>query len=130
MAVSPTNPNKVNTQTFQPLLFERKPDKDSAGNLSAVHNAGDLTFGPDGYLYIPIGDGGPDPYDPWGVPGDPNNFAQRRDTIFGSILRIDVNPTRGTAPDLSLIHISPRLSLTQGAQSSTVSGSQRCSARW
>ncbi len=102
VAVSPNNPNKVNTQTFQPLLFERKPDKDSAGNLSAVHNAGDLTFGPDGYLYIPIGDGGPDPYDPWGVPGDPNNFAQRRDTIFGSILRIDVNPTRGTAPDCGI----------------------------
>ena len=102
VAVSATNPNKVNTQTFQPLLFERKPDKDSAGNLSAVHNAGDLTFGPDGYLYIPTGDGGPDPYDPWGVPGDPNNHAQRRDTIFGSVLRIDVDPTRGAPADCGI----------------------------
>jgi glucose/arabinose dehydrogenase len=101
-AVSPTNPNKINPQTFQPVLFERKPDKDAAGNLSAVHNGGDLAFGPDGYLYIPIGDGGPDPYDPWGVPGDPNNFAQRRDTIFGSVLRIDVNPTRGLVADCGI----------------------------
>ena len=102
VAVSPTNPNKVNNQTLQPLLFERKPDKDENGTPSAVHNAGDLTFGPDGYLYIPIGDGGPDPYDPWGVPGDPNNHAQRRDTLFGSILRIDVNPTRGIAADCGI----------------------------
>ncbi len=102
VAVSATNPNKVNPQTFQPLLFERKPEKDSAGKLSAVHNAGDLAFGPDGYLYIPIGDGGPDPYDPWGVPGDPNNHAQRRDTLFGSVLRIDVNPTRGAPADCGI----------------------------
>ena len=102
VAVSATNPNKVNNQTFQPLLFERKPDKDENGTPSAVHNAGDLTFGPDGYLYIPIGDGGPDPYDPWGVPGDPNNHAQRRDTLFGSILRIDVDPTRGIAVDCGI----------------------------
>lgn len=100
--VSANNPNKVNPQTFVPLLFERKPDKDSAGNLSAVHNAGDLAFGPDGYLYIPIGDGGPDPYDPWGVPGDPNNHSQRFDTLFGSILRIDVDPTRGAPADCGL----------------------------
>ena len=102
VTLSATNPNKVDPTTFTPLIFERKPDKDSAGNLSAVHNAGDLAFGPDGYLYIPIGDGGPDPYDPWGVPGDPNNHSQRFDTIFGSILRIDVDPTRGAAADCGI----------------------------
>lgn len=100
--VSATDPNKVNPQSFQPLLLEYKPEKDENGNLSAVHNAGDLTFGPDGYLYIPFGDGGPDPYDPWGVPGDPNNHAQRRDTLFGSVLRIDVNPTRGAPADCDI----------------------------
>ena len=99
VALSATNPNKVDPKTFVPLMWRTKPPKDNAGNLSAVHNAGDLAFGPDGYLYIPIGDGGPDPYDPWGVPGDPNNHSQRLDTIFGKILRIDVDPNRGAPAD-------------------------------
>lgn len=47
------------------------------------HNAGDLAFGPDGYLYIPTGDGGSG--------GDPNNYAQRSVNLLGKILRIDVN---------------------------------------
>ncbi len=100
--VSATNPNKVEHGSTSILLSIRKPEKDAEGNLSAVHNAGDLAFGPDGYLYIPIGDGGPDPYDPWGVPGDPNNHSQRRDTLFGSILRIDVNARNGQPQDCGL----------------------------
>ncbi len=66
---------------------------------SPVHNAGDLTFGPDGYLYIPLGDGGPDPYVATNVPGDPLNNAQRRDTMLGSILRIDVDENGLTGAD-------------------------------
>lgn len=56
------------------------------------HNGGALEFGPDGFLYISIGDGGSG--------GDPGDEAQRLDSLLGSILRIDVNNTSGLgAPD-------------------------------
>lgn len=62
---------------------------------SANHNAGHLTFGPDGYLYIATGDGGGGG-DPWGECGN----AQNRENLFGAILRIDPNATTsGAAPD-------------------------------
>jgi len=59
------------------------------------HNAGGISFGPDGYLYIPVGDGGSTgPL--W--PQDPFNHAQRGDSLLGKILRIDVdNPQGGNA---------------------------------
>lgn len=47
------------------------------------HNAGDLAFGPDGYLYIPLGDGG--------NAGDPGNRSQNPMEMLGKMLRIDVN---------------------------------------
>jgi glucose/arabinose dehydrogenase len=49
------------------------------------HNGGQVAFGPDGYLYIAIGDGGSG--------GDPQNHGQDLTTILGSIARIDVNAT-------------------------------------
>lgn len=98
--VNPATPNVVDPQTLQVFITIRKPE--SSGGPSPVHNGGDLMFGPDGYLYIPIGDGGPDPYDPKGVPGDPYNNAQRRETLFGSILRLDPDPARGLPSDCGL----------------------------
>ena len=47
------------------------------------HNAGQLLFGPDGYLYIGMGDGGSG--------GDPQGNGQDLTTPLGSMLRIDVN---------------------------------------
>ncbi len=46
------------------------------------HNGGDIQFGPDGYLYISIGDGG--------KAGDPLNAGQDLNTIFGKIIRVDI----------------------------------------
>jgi glucose/arabinose dehydrogenase len=51
------------------------------------HNGGCLAFGPDGYLYISLGDGGSG--------SDPQNNAQRTDQLLGKILRIDVNVPDG-----------------------------------
>jgi glucose/arabinose dehydrogenase len=47
------------------------------------HNGGMILFGPDGYLYVGVGDGGGG--------GDPNGNGQNKNTLLGSILRIDVN---------------------------------------
>ena len=48
----------------------------------ANHNGGHLAFGPDGFLYVALGDGGSG--------GDPFNTAQRPDTLLGKLLRINV----------------------------------------
>ena len=47
------------------------------------HNGGSIAFGPDGYLYIGLGDGGSS--------NDPFDYGQRLDVPFGKILRIDVD---------------------------------------
>ncbi len=51
------------------------------------HNGGMICFGPDGYLYIGLGDGGSG--------GDPRGHGQNKNTLLASILRIDVaNPSK------------------------------------
>ncbi len=68
------------------------PDVADAGSESIVlhvnqpfanHNGGGLGFGPDGDLYIALGDGGSE--------GDPQGNGQRLDTLLAKILRIDVD---------------------------------------
>ena len=54
------------------------------------HNAGKLAFGPDGYLYIGMGDGGGEG-DPHGTTGNAQNLSN----FYGKILRIDVNNQTG-----------------------------------
>jgi glucose/arabinose dehydrogenase len=75
---SRTNRNVVATSTARTILRVTQP--------YANHNGGMLAFGPDGYLYIGLGDGGSG--------GDPGNRAQNKDTLLGKILRIDVNRTK------------------------------------
>lgn len=64
------------------VFFTEQP----AGN----HNGGQLTFGPDGYLYLALGDGG--------GAGDPEGNGQDPTTVLGSILRIDPDGRTGDQP--------------------------------
>lgn len=54
------------------------------------HNGGQVSFGPDGYLYIAVGDGGSG--------GDPHDHGENRSTLLGTILRIDVNSAEDGKP--------------------------------
>ena len=53
------------------------------------HNGGHIVFGPDGFLYMGIGDGGGG--------GDPDGHGQDRNELLGSILRLDVSGATGYA---------------------------------
>jgi len=55
----------------------------TVGQPYANHNGGALLFGPDGYLYLALGDGG--------SAGDPENRAQNLESLLGKILRLDVS---------------------------------------
>jgi glucose/arabinose dehydrogenase len=73
--VDSANPNIANASSASILLTVAQP--------YANHNGGSLKFGPDGYLYIGMGDGG--------SAGDPQNRAQNINELLGKMLRIDVN---------------------------------------
>ncbi len=72
------NVNDPGAGTVEEVIIEIDQDFDN-------HNGGDIAFGPDGYLYIGLGDGGSG--------NDPNRRAQDTATLLGSMLRIDVKGT-------------------------------------
>ena len=77
--VSAENPNQADSTSEEIVLQVDQP--------YANHNGGLVLFGPDGLLYIGLGDGGSG--------GDPQGHGQNADTLLGTILRLDV---RGAAP--------------------------------
>lgn len=77
--VSAGDPNVADTNE-KPIITVAQPFSN--------HNGGWIDFGPDGYLYIALGDGG--------SANDPGNRAQNKDELLGKMLRIDVN-ANGTA---------------------------------
>ncbi|MFC7222741.1 PQQ-dependent sugar dehydrogenase [Halalkalicoccus sp. GCM10025322] len=55
------------------------------------HNAGDLAFGPNGHLYVPVGDSAAAPDLAWQGPGTGGYAQDVTENLLGSVLRIDVD---------------------------------------
>jgi glucose/arabinose dehydrogenase len=77
--VSSANPDSADASSEVVLLEVPQPYSN--------HNGGQIRFGPEGYLWISLGDGGSG--------GDPGNNGQDPTTLLGSILRIDPDATMG-----------------------------------
>jgi len=96
-SVSRTNANQADLNSEQVLLQVEQPFPN--------HNGGQISFGPDGYLYIGLGDGG--------GAGDPLGNAQNRSTLLGKIVRIDVNSASGSL-NYSIPRDNPFVGTSQG----------------
>jgi glucose/arabinose dehydrogenase len=77
--VAEDDPNRADSRSATQLLFVQQP--------YANHNGGHMAFGPDGYLYVSLGDGG--------SAGDPLNNGQNPQTLLGTLLRLDVDVEEG-----------------------------------
>jgi glucose/arabinose dehydrogenase len=80
--VSKSDPNLADPASETALLRVDQP--------FANHNGGSVVFGPDGRLYLGLGDGGSQ--------GDPNNNAQNPAALLGKILRLDVGSNGDQTP--------------------------------
>jgi glucose/arabinose dehydrogenase len=91
-------PNRADPSTARVILRVNQP--------FANHNGGQLQFGPDGYLYIGMGDGGSG--------GDPGNRAQNLNELLGKMLRIEVDSGSPYAippsnPFIGRAHVRPEI---------------------
>jgi len=82
--VSDGNPDLAEPDSVKQIITIGQP----FGN----HNGGMIAFGPDGYLYIGMGDGGSG--------GDPGDRAQSGQTLLGKMLRIDIDTPPGDPYDI------------------------------
>ena len=73
--ISKDDPDRADPRSEEVVLSIEQP--------FCNHNGGSIAFGPDGYLYVGLGDGG--------SRNDPLGSGQRLDVLFGKILRIDVD---------------------------------------
>ena len=78
-SVSDDDPDRIDPDSEMIILQVEQP----YGN----HNGATVLFGPDGYLYLSLGDGG------WA--NDPQGNAQNLGTLLGTVLRLDVDHTQG-----------------------------------
>jgi len=84
--VSADDPDRADPDSREEVLFVDQP--------TVIHNGGQLQFGPDGLLYIGMGDGG--------GPRDPFCNGQRRDTVLGKMLRFEVDVEATEPPFLRI----------------------------
>lgn len=86
--VSEDDPNRADPDYRRQVFRVYKPYN--------YHWGGHMEFGPDGYLWLGMGDGG------FGGstndPGDPDNLSQRLDSLFGKMMRIDPADPDGEGP--------------------------------
>lgn len=84
--------NKDGDTTIARYQVSNNPDSADPNSAKIVltigqpygnHNGGQIVFGPDGYLYVGMGDGG--------AANDPHDNGQKLDTLLGKILRLDVD---------------------------------------
>ena len=93
---SAADPRRSVVSRFTLAADQSRVDPDSelvileVGQPYANHNGGQIAFGPDGHLYIGLGDGG--------SAGDPLGSGQDTSTLLGSILRIDVSQATPERP--------------------------------